>query len=100
MMTKADFITEIARVLETSRKEARALLEAMLDGMVHAIRRGERVEIRGFGTFSTRIRAPRRGRNPVSGTPMVVSEKRVAWFKPSRQIKESVNESAKSGKDR
>jgi len=59
-MTRADFTEEIARVLETTRKDAKILLEIILDSMVRALRKGERVELRGFGSFSTHVRAGRR----------------------------------------
>jgi integration host factor subunit beta len=90
-MTKADFTKEIARALEIPLKEARAMLEIILDSMVRALRKGERIELRGFGSLSTHVRAARRGRNPLTGACVSVGAKRVPSFKPSRELLAIVN---------
>src|SRR5712691_6524512 len=90
-MTKADFTEEIARVLEIPLKEAKTLLEVTLDSMVRALCKGERVELRGFGSFSTHVRAARRGRNPLTGAQVEVPAKRVPCFMASRELKDLVN---------
>ena len=90
-MTKADFTEEIARVLEIPLKEAKTIVEVILDSMVRALRKGERVELRGFGSFSTHVRAARRGRNPLTGAQVDVPAKRVPGFKPSGELKDLVN---------
>jgi integration host factor subunit beta len=90
-MTKADFAEEIARVLETTRKDAKILLEIILDSMVRALRKGERVELREFGSFSTHVRAGRRGWNPRTRVQVEVPPKRVPHFRPSRELRALVN---------
>jgi len=90
-MTKIEFTKELAGVLQVSLKESKRILEAILDGMVGALRRGGRVEIRGFGSWMTRSRAARRARNPKTGAVVVTNPKRVARFKPSRELLAIVN---------
>lgn len=90
-LTKADLKLEIARAVAVSHKEAKDLLEIILDSMVRALRKGERVEIRRFGTFSTHARAPRGGRNPLTGAQVDVPAKRVPNFRPSRELRALVN---------
>ena len=63
-MTKAELIEEVARITELPRKEAAIIVEHILDSMVHAIARGDKVEIRGFGSFHKRPRRARIARNP------------------------------------
>lgn len=86
-LTKADLKLEIARVVAISHKEAKDLLEIILDSMVRALRKGERIEIRGFGSFSTRLRAPRVGRNPLTGAQVDVPAKRVLKFRLSSELR-------------
>lgn len=93
-MTKADLTEEIARVVEVPKAEAKRVIEAILDGMVRALRKGERVEVRGFGSFSTHVRAPRKGHNPSTGASIDVPAKRVPSFRPSRELRVLVNGSA------
>ena len=67
VLTKTELIAEVARITELPRKEAAITVEHILDIMVHAIKSGEKVEIRGFGSFHTRPRRARLGRNPKTG---------------------------------
>jgi integration host factor subunit beta len=90
-MTKAELIEEISRTVEMTQKDSEAIVEAILASMVRALRDGDRIEIRGFGSFRTRQRKPRVGRNPKTGTPVEVPAKRVPSFKPSRELKDLVN---------
>jgi len=90
-MTKADFTEEIARATRVSKREAEGILEIILDAMVRALRGGDRIEVRGFGTFSSHIRAARNGRNPHTGVRVEVPKKRVPHFRPSKALKELVN---------
>lgn len=66
-MTKADLIEEISRDVEVTRKDSEMLIEAIFDSMVRALRGGDKVETRGLGSFGTRQRNPRVGRNPKTG---------------------------------
>ena len=90
-MTKADLIEEVSRVIEMSRKDSEVILEAILDGVVRALRAGNKVEIRGFGSFRIRERQGRIGRNPKTGVRVDVPPKRVPYFKPSKDLKALIN---------
>ena len=81
---------EVARVLEMPRKEAALLVELILDSIVRAIDRGDKVEIRGFGSFHTRQRQARVGRNPKTGVRVEVPAKRIPLFKPSKELRELI----------
>ena len=70
-----------------SHKQADVVVETILDAMKAAIAQGDRIEIRGFGVFSLRLRRPRRARNPRTGAPLVSSERRAAHFKPGKEMK-------------
>lgn len=90
-MTKADLIEEVARVVEMTRKDSEVIVEAIFDSVVRALRTGDKIEIRGFGSFRTRQRQPRVGRNPKTGTRVEVPSKRIPYFKPSKELKDLVN---------
>ncbi len=92
-MTKADLIDEVSRVLQIPRREAEAALAAVLQGILQALREGDKVEIRGFGSFGTRRRPGRMGRNPQSGKAVEVPAKTIAFFKPSKEVRELINSS-------
>ena len=68
-MTKADLIEEVSRVVEMTRKDSEVIVEAIFDSIVRSLRTGDKIEIRGFGSFRTRQRQPRVGRNPKTGDP-------------------------------
>lgn len=91
-MTKADLIEEISRVCEFTRKESEVIVEAIFDSVVHALRDGDKIEIRGFGSFRTRQRKARIGRNPKTGARVDVPAKRIPFFKPSKELKDLVNQ--------
>src|ERR1700709_2207153 len=90
-MTKADLIEEVSRVVEMTRKESEVIVEAIFDSIVRSLRNGDKIEIRGFGSFRTRQRQPRIGRNPKTGTRVEVPAKRIPYFKPSTEWKDLVN---------
>jgi integration host factor subunit beta len=74
-MTKNDLIEEVYYSMEMSRTQAESIVDAMFDGIVRSLRTGEKVEIRGFGSFRTRERKPRMGRNPKTGAAVSVPAK-------------------------
>jgi integration host factor subunit beta len=92
-MTKADLIEEVSRVVEMTRKDSEVIVEAIFDSVVRSLRTGDKIEIRGFGSFRTRQRQPRVGRNPKTGTRVEVPSKRIPYFKPSKELKDLVNHS-------
>ena len=71
-MTKADLIEEVSRVVEMTRKESEVIVEAIFDSIVRSLRTGDKIEIRGFGSFRTRQRQPRVGAEPPS-VPLATS---------------------------
>jgi integration host factor subunit beta len=95
-MTKAELIEEVSRVVEMTRKDSEVIVEAIFDSIVKSLRSGDKIEIRGFGSFRTRQRQPRVGRNPKTGTRVEVPSKRIPYFKPSKELKDLVNTSANS----
>ena len=90
-MTKADLIEEVSRVVEMTRKESEVIVESIFDSIVKALRGGDKIEIRGFGSFRTRQRKARSGRNPKTGAKVEVAAKNVPFFKPSKELKDLVN---------
>lgn len=90
-MTKADLIEEVSRVVEMTRKDSEVIVEAIFDSIVRSLRTGDKIEIRGFGSFRTRQRQPRVGRNPKTGSRVEVPSKRIPYFKPSKELKDLVN---------
>jgi len=96
-MTKADLIEEVSRDVEMTLKDSEVIVEAILDSLVRALRGGEKVEIRGFGSFNTRQRQPRVGRNPKTGARVDVPAKRIPYFKPSKEVKALVNADSTGG---
>ncbi|MCZ2157250.1 MAG: integration host factor subunit beta [Bryobacterales bacterium] len=93
-MTKADLIDEVAQVVEMTRKDSETIVETIFDSVVRALHAGEKIEIRGFGSFRTRQRQPRVGRNPKTGARVDVPSKRIPYFKPSKELKDLVNDGA------
>lgn len=90
-MTKADLIEEVSRKVQMTQKDSEMVIEAIFDSVVRALRRGDKVEIRGLGSFRTRQRQARIGRNPKTGERVEVPAKRVPHFKPSKELKDLVN---------
>src|SRR6476620_2412066 len=90
-MTKAELIEEVSRVVEMTRKDSEVIVEAIFDSVVRALRGGDKMEIRGFGSFRTRQRQPRVGRNPKTGARVDVPAKRIPYVKPSKELKDVIN---------
>ena len=90
-MTKADLIENVARAAQMSRKDSEIIVETIFESVVKSLRAGDKVEIRGFGSFRTRQRRPRIGRNPKTGTRVEVPAKTIPYFKPSKDLKDLVN---------
>ena len=92
-MTKADLIEEVSRLAEVTRKDSEVIVETIFDSVVRALRAGDKIEIRGFGSFRTRQRKARVGRNPKTGDRVEVPPKKIPVFKPSKELKDIVNDS-------
>ena len=96
-MTKADLIDEVSKLAELTRKDSEVIVETIFDSIVRSLRVGDKIEIRGFGSFRTRQRKPRVGRNPKTGEKVEVPAKRVPYFKPSKELKDLINDGAAAG---
>lgn len=90
-MTKADLIDEVSKLAELTRKDSEVIVETIFDSIVRSLRVGDKIEIRGFGSFRTRQRKPRVGRNPKTGDRVEVPAKKIPFFKPSKELKDLVN---------
>ena len=91
-MTKADLIEAVSRVVEMTTKDSEVIVEAIFDSGVRSLRTGDKIEVRGFGSFRTRQRQSRVGRNPKTGERVEVPAKRIPFFKPSKELKDLVND--------
>ena len=83
-MTKADLIEEVSKMVELTRKDSEVVVDTIFDSIVHSLRSGDKIEVRGFGSFRTRQRKPRVGRNPKTGDRVEVPAKKIPFFKPSK----------------
>lgn len=92
-MTKADLIEEVSRLADLTRRDSEVIVETIFDSIVHSLRAGDKIEIRGFGSFRTRQRNSRVGRNPKTGDRVEVPAKKIPYFKPSKELKDLVQSS-------
>jgi integration host factor subunit beta len=96
-MTKSDLIERLCQEQKLPKGKAELLVNTIFDCLEQALRRGERIEIRGFGSFEIREYKAYKGRNPKTGVPVSVREKRLPFFKVGKELKERVNGRAASG---
>jgi integration host factor subunit beta len=96
-MTKAELVEDVARAAELTKKDAERLVEIVFESIIETLNLGEKIELRGFGSFRVRERGARRGRNPKTGDPVDIPAKRVPYFKPGKEMKELINEEAADG---
>ncbi len=92
-MTKADLIEEVLRLDGLTRRDGEVIVETVFDAVVGALQGGDKIEIRGFGSFRIRQRQSRVGRNPKTGAKVEVPAKRVPYFKPSKELRDLINRS-------
>lgn len=90
-MTKAELVEEVARVASLTKKHAEVIVDTVFQSIVEALHRGEKIELRGFGSFRLRRRESRRGRNPKTGDKVDVPPKQVPYFKPGKELKDLIN---------
>ena len=93
-MTGADLIKEVSYAVDLTRHQSEVIVESIFDNIVEALRSGDKFEIRGFGSFHTRQRRSRIGRNPKTGVSVAVPAKKIPYFKPSKEVKDLVNSSS------
>ncbi len=96
-MIKSELIQKIAASNpHLLQRDIERIVNVMFDEIVSALARGDRVELRGFGAFTVKYRAPRTGRNPRTGTPVSVTEKFVPFFKTGKELRDRLNTGAKA----
>ena len=86
-LTRAQLIEGVSRVVQVTGEQAAEIVEVIISSMVRALQHGERIEIRGFGSFHTRQRGARTGRNPKTGSPVEVGPKKIPFFKAGRKLR-------------
>ena len=100
-MTKAELVEDVARAAELTKKDAERLVEIVFESIIETLNNGEKIELRGFGSFRVRERGARRGRNPKTGDPVSIPAKRVVKFRVAKAAKDSIlGPSAKKKKKR
>ncbi len=91
-MTKSDLVEKIAEKNEgINKKDIEIIVNTIFDSMRNSLIKGERIEIRGFGSFTVKTRNAREGRNPKTGAVVHIAEKRVPYFKVGKELRERVN---------
>src|SRR3954452_6354755 len=90
-MTKSDLIEAVANKLHLPKGKAELIVNCIFDSMEESLKQGDRIEIRGFGSFEIRNYKAYEGRNPRTGDPVVVQPKRLPFFKVGKELKERVN---------
>ena len=90
-MTKAELVEEVSRVSDLTKKHSEVIVDTVFKSIIDALHRGEKIELRGFGSFRLRRREPRKGRNPKTGDKVDVPPKKVPYFKPGKELKDLIN---------
>jgi integration host factor subunit beta len=90
-MTKASLVEEVLSIGNLTRHDSEVIVDAVFDAVIGALQRGDKIEVRGFGSFRIRQRQARIGRNPKTGARVDVPAKRVPYFKPSKDLRDMVN---------
>ncbi|HVO11039.1 MAG TPA: HU family DNA-binding protein [Vicinamibacteria bacterium] len=90
-MTKAELVDEVGRQASLTRKHSEVIVDAVFSSILEALQRGDKIELRGFGSFRIRKRGSRTGRNPKTGEGVLVPAKRVPYFKPGKELRELIN---------
>jgi integration host factor subunit beta len=91
IMTKADLVDKVTALGDLTRRDGEIIVDTLFESVIGALQSGDKIEIRGFGSFRTRQRNARIGRNPKTGEKVDVPAKRVPFFKPSKELRDSVN---------
>ena len=90
-MNKAELATEVAKRTKVSQKVAKVVVDSVFEEMIKALKRGDRVEIRGLGSFVIRNYGSYQGRNPKTGVTVTVQPKKLPYFKVGKELKERVD---------
>ena len=90
-MKKSDLVDTIAGKTNLPKGQVQQMVDDVFDLIAEGLSKGEKIDLRGFGTFSVRESAARTGRNPQTGEPIAIPARRVPGFKPGKELKEKVN---------
>ena len=96
-LTKAALVDQVAEAAGLTKKDAEVVVETVFGNIAAALRQGDQVELRGFGSFRLRRRGPHRGRNPRTGDDVDVPSKRVPYFTPGKELKALLNQEQPQG---
>jgi len=97
VMTKAELVDEVASIVQLTKKQAETIVNIVFDSIVDSLRNGQKIELRGFGSFRLRNRKSRTGRNPKTGEKVEVPSKKIPYFKPGKELKELINRAIADG---
>jgi integration host factor subunit beta len=90
-MTRAELVEDVARQSSLTRRQSEVIVDAVFSSILASLRRGDKIELRGFGSFRVRQRASRSGRNPKTGEGVIVPPRKVPAFKPGKELRELIN---------
>ena len=91
-MTKAELVEEVSEKTGLPKKQAEIVVNTVFESIVETLKTGEKIELRGFGSFRIRQRDSRMGRNPKTGEKVDVPAKRIPYFKPGKELRELLND--------
>ncbi len=90
-MTKAELVEQVSERLDLTKKQTEVIVNILFNSITEALSQGDKVELRGFGSFRTRHRNPREGRNPKTGAAVHIPAKKVPFFKAGKELREMVD---------
>ncbi|HOS99953.1 MAG TPA: integration host factor subunit beta [Acidobacteriota bacterium] len=90
-MTKAELVNRLVQKSSLTKHDASVVVQTVLDSIINSLQDGEKVELRGFGSFKIRVRGPRKGRNPKTGETVNVPGKKIPYFKPGKELRDLIN---------
>jgi len=92
-MTKAELVDKVSKSMDISKKHTEIIVNTIIESIITALKEEEKVELRGFGSFKIRHRKARMGRNPKTGETVEIPAKKIPFFKPGKELKDSVDSS-------
>ena len=90
-MTKAELVEKVSEKIEMPKKDTEVIVNTVFKSITNALSKGEKVELRGFGSFRLRMRNSREGRNPKTGDTVTIPAKKIPFFKPGKELSELVD---------
>lgn len=90
-MTKAELVEKVAERIDLTKKQTEVIVNTVFQSITEALAQGDKVELRGFGSFRVRHRLSREGRNPKTGTTVHIPAKKVPFFKAGKELREMVD---------